>query len=64
MRPESGPNLKYFGPKLTHLNLQQPEPTRAKTTGPKPDPHHEKSGPTQPYLPHTFVKKDIVYSET
>ena len=33
-------------PKYASPNL-----TRAKTRGLKPDPHHEKSGPTQPYQP-------------
>ena len=57
--PENGPNLARKLARilvfLVFLARNQPEfysspsPTRAKNTGPKPDPGHKNSGPTQPY---------------
>ena len=54
MTVKVGPKLARTGNILARnqpvVLSSSPSPTRAKTTGPKPDPHHEKSGPTQPYF--------------
>ena len=60
MWPESGPKVAWIWNILARNKpveiFSSLSPTRTKTTSPKPNPHHEKSGPTQPKFLEYFNK--------
>ena len=60
MWPESGPKVAWIWNILAQNKpveiFSSPSPTCAKTTSPRPNPHHEKSGPTQPKFLEYFNK--------
>ena len=60
MWPESGPNVAWiwniFAQNKPVEIFSSPSTTCTKTTSPKPNPHHEKSGPTQPKFLEYFNK--------